>query len=351
MTGSAAPLLDIRDLRVRFPGDTGPVAAVDGIDLAIGEGETVAVVGESGSGKSTLGRAVLGLVPRPPAAIEAARFAYKGIDLLGLSEARLRRIRGAEISMIFQEPMVSLDPLMTVGRQITEALEAHRDLRGRAARKEAIDLLRQVGIPHPESRIDEHPHAFSGGMRQRVMIAIAIACRPRLLIADEPTTALDVTVQAQILDLLARLNDEHRMAIVLITHNLGIVPWLCERTMVMYAGRAVEFGATRQVLKHPAHPYTAGLLRALPRPDQDPDTPLYALEGRPPRPGEVLPGCRFAPRCALADADCLAREPVLEATAGGSAAACLKAERPTDAATRGATRGAAGSEGSEAAWG
>jgi len=334
MTGAgagAAPLLEIRGLRVRFPGDAGPVAAVDGVDLAIREGETVGIVGESGSGKSTLGRAVLGLVPRPPATVEAERCHFKGIDLLGLREAGLRRIRGAEIAMIFQEPMVSLDPLMTVGRQITEALEAHRDLRGRAARREAVDLLRRVGIPHPEVRIDEHPHAFSGGMRQRVMIAIAIACRPRLLIADEPTTALDVTVQAQILDLLAELNREHGMAIVLITHNLGIVPWLCDRTMVMYAGRAVELGATRTVLKHPAHPYTAGLLRALPRPDQDPDAPLFALEGRPPRPGETLPGCRFAPRCDLADERCREREPVLAPAAGGAAAACLKAERPSGA--------------------
>jgi oligopeptide/dipeptide ABC transporter ATP-binding protein len=268
----------------------------------------------------------MGLITQRQARIEADRLAFMGEDLLRLSERRMRRIRGAGIAMIFQEPMVSLDPLMRIGEQITEALRAHREIGARAARDEAVKLLTRVGIPDPDRRLDEYPHNFSGGMRQRVMIAIAIASHPSLLIADEPTTALDVTVQAQIIDMLADLNGDRGMAVILITHNLGIVPWLCERTMVMYGGRAVEIGATRAVLKEPSHPYARALLRSVPRLDAHEGGELEAIPGRPPRLGEIKAGCPFAPRCREVEAACLEGEIPLRAIEEGRRAACIHSE-------------------------
>lgn len=316
-------LLDIRNLSVGFPAKGGHRNAVEKLDLSLEPGGTLAIVGESGSGKSTVARAIMGLITHPNARIEADRLRFLDEDLLKLPERRMRRIRGGRIAMVFQEPMVSLDPLMRIGAQIVEALKAHRDVGARQAREEAVRLLARVGIPDADRRIDEYPHHFSGGMRQRVMIAIAIASGPLLLIADEPTTALDVTVQAQIINMLADLNRESGMAVILITHNMGIVPWLCERTMVMYAGRAVEIGATRAVLKQPSHPYTRALLRSVPRLDSDMGGDLEAIPGRAPRPGEIGAGCPFAPRCPEAEPACLEGEIPLQMIDSDRMAACI----------------------------
>jgi oligopeptide/dipeptide ABC transporter ATP-binding protein len=319
-------LLDIRNLSVSFPVKGGYRYAVEKLDLSLEAGGTLGIVGESGSGKSTVARAIMQLITHPRARIEADRLHFMGEDLLALPERRMRLIRGARVAMVFQEPMVSLDPLMRIGTQITEALQAHRDMSGGEARDEAIRLLARVGIPDPHRRLDEYPHNFSGGMRQRVMIAIAISSGPALLLADEPTTALDVTVQAQIINLLADLNRENGMAVIMITHNLGIVPWLCERTMVMYAGRTVEIGDTRTVLKHPSHPYTKALLRSIPRLDAAMDEELEAIPGRPPRLGEIGAGCPFAPRCPEAEPVCREGEMPLQVVGEGRMAACIHAQ-------------------------
>jgi oligopeptide/dipeptide ABC transporter ATP-binding protein len=313
-----APLLRIDDLRVRFRTGTGFVEAVNGVSYDIEKGETVAVVGESGCGKSVTAMAILGLLPSPPASIDGGRIEFSGEDLLKATPERLRRLRGNQVSMIFQEPMTSLNPVFSVGNQIGESLELHRGLDAVAARAEAKRLLELVGIPEPESRLDEYPHQLSGGMRQRVMIAMALACRPALLIADEPTTALDVTVQAQILELLARLQRNLGMSILLITHDLGVVAETAHRVVVMYAGAVVERAFVDDLFERPRHPYTAGLFLSLPQLESE---TLRPIEGTVPDALRLPPGCRFHPRCPFAMPVCREREPGL--TERG-----LQAERP-----------------------
>jgi len=304
------PLLRIDDLSVIFRTGAGVVHAVDGAGYVVYRGETLAVVGESGCGKSVTALAVLGLLPSPPAEITRGSVRFEGEELVGASSERLRRLRGNQISMIFQEPMTSLNPVYTVGDQIGEGLVLHRGFSSERARAEALRLLDLVRIPAPERRLDEYPHQLSGGMRQRVMIAMALACRPKLLIADEPTTALDVTVQAQILELLLDLKEKLDMAIVLITHDLGVVAETAERVAVMYAGRVVEAASTAELFEHPRHPYTAGLFLSLPRVDRE-GAPLRPIEGTVPDPLHPAPGCPFHPRCPFAMAVCSEREPPL----------------------------------------
>ncbi|HEX6271485.1 MAG TPA: ABC transporter ATP-binding protein [Polyangiaceae bacterium] len=316
---TSAPLLRIDDLRVRFRTAGGSVEAVNGVGYDVFSGETLAVVGESGSGKSVTAMAILGLLKTPPASVDTGRVLFRGENLLEASQARLRTLRGNQIAMIFQEPMTSLNPVFSVGNQITETLELHRNLDSDAARTEAARLLALVGIPEPERRLDEYPHQLSGGMRQRVMIAMALACRPALLIADEPTTALDVTVQAQILELLARLQQRLGMSILLITHDLGVVAETAHRVVVMYAGAVVERASTTALFDRPRHPYTAGLFLALPR-REDGDEPLRPIAGSVPDALHLPTGCRFHPRCPFAMPVCREREPPLvERAAPGEA--------------------------------
>ena len=274
------PLLSVRNLETRFFTDDGVVDAVNGISYDIGPGESLGIVGESGSGKSVTALSILRLVQKP-GRITAGQILFKGRDLLTFSEAQMRGIRGNDISMIFQEPMTSLDPLYTVGNQIMEAVELHQGLKGAAARQAAISALADVGIPEPERRVDAYPHQMSGGMRQRVMIAIALSCNPEILVADEPTTALDVTIQARILDLLKELRTTRKMALMLITHNLGLVAEMCDRVIVMYRGRIVEAKSVEALFENPEHPYTQGLLRSIPRIDSPPKQPLPTLDWTP----------------------------------------------------------------------
>ena len=321
MTGQI--LLSLRDFRVGFSTLEGLVPAVDGIDLEIGSSEVVGLVGESGSGKSVTLRAILRLLG--PNARIAGRIDWRGRDLLSLPEAELRRVRGREIAMIFQEPMAALNPVLPVGLQIEESLEAHLGLSGRAARSRAAELLAMVGIGDAARRLTSFPHEFSGGMRQRVMIAIALAAGPKLLLADEPTTALDVTIQDQILKLLLRLRRELGMAIVLVTHDLAVVAQTCTRVAVLYAGRIMEIGPVAKVFREPAHAYTLGLLGAVPSAHR-PREPLANIPGAPPRLAALLPGCRFAPRCALAEPACEAGRWAPVPLGEGRASACLRHE-------------------------
>jgi len=295
------PLLDIKNLTVAFDTANGPFKAVDGVDLAVEPREVVAIVGESGSGKSVAMLAVMGLLPKT-ATVTADRLDFDGRDLRRLTSRERRRIIGAEMAMIFQEPIASLNPCFTVGFQITEALKAHTDLDRKARRARAVELLASVGIPDPERRLSAFPHQLSGGMSQRVMIAMATACTPKLLIADEPTTALDVTIQAQILDLLKRLREERDMALVLITHDMGVVAETAERVVVQYAGQQVERNDVRSLFAEPHHPYTAALLAALP--DRATGTRLPAIPGVVPGPADRPPACLFSPRCPRADERC-----------------------------------------------
>ncbi len=303
VTTSTAPLLTVRDLRTSFAGDPGPVTVVDGVSLTIPRGQTVALVGESGCGKSVTALSILRLLPQPPASIDGGQVLLDDgpagrTDLLTLTERKMRLIRGGSIAMIFQEPLTSLNPVFTVGEQIVEAIELHRPLRGKAAWSVAVELLQRVGIPSAKRRAKAYPHQLSGGMRQRVMIAMALACEPALLIADEPTTALDVTVQRQILDLLRSLQAELGMSMLLITHDLGVVSQTADDTYVMYAGRIVEHAPTDELLSGPLHPYTRALLACTPRIDRALDR-LVVIPGSVPDPAEYPPGCRFHPRCAL----------------------------------------------------
>ena len=310
-------LLSVEGLTVRF----GRFNVVEDLSFSVSPGEVLAIVGESGSGKSMTALALMRLVPPP--GVVSGRVVFEGADLLSLSERQMRDVRGGAMAMVFQEPMTSLNPVFTVGRQIGEALSWHRGLSGSAARAEAVRLLGLVEIPNAAARVSEYPHQLSGGMRQRVMIAMALACRPRLLIADEPTTALDATVQAQILDLLRRLRAELGMAVILITHDLGVVSDFADRVAVMYAARIVETGPAEALFKAPAHPYTEGLLASLPRLAETADR-LAAIPGQVPPPFALPPGCRFAPRCAHAKAPCSAALPPLAPVAGGRAAACIR---------------------------
>jgi len=316
------PLLSVEALTVRF----GRFAVVEELAFGVAPGEVLAIVGESGSGKSMTALALMRLVP-PPGTI-TGRVVFEGTELLSLPERKLRAIRGGAMAMVFQEPMTSLNPVFTVGRQIAEALAWHRGLSGAAARAEAVRLLGLVEIPNAAQRVSEYPHQLSGGMRQRVMIAMALACGPRLLIADEPTTALDATVQAQILDLLRRLRAELGLAVILITHDLGVVADFADRVAVMYAARIVETGPTEALFRAPLHPYTEGLLASLPR-MQGPIGRLAAIPGQVPPPFALPPGCRFAPRCAHAKAPCALAVPALAQPAvarrwPGRAAACIR---------------------------
>jgi len=320
--GGAAPLLAVRGLRTVFPTRRGRVVAVDGVDLTVGQGEALGVVGESGSGKSVTFLSVLGLV-RPPGRIEAGSVTFEGTDLLALPAAARRGLRGRAMALTMQDALSALNPAFTVGTQIGESLRTHGLARSTAeARAQAVALMRQVGIPAAETRLDEYPHQFSGGMRQRIMIAIALAPRPRLLIADEPTTALDVTIRAQVLDLIDDLRRETGMALVLITHDLGVVAERTERLVVMYAGQVVETGPTDAVLASPRHPYTRGLLDSLPR-LEDPDRPLHAIPGQVPDLARLGEGCRFRDRCPLAVAAC-AQPVALLPVAEGRLSRCIR---------------------------
>jgi len=298
--GGDRVLLSVRDLHTTFVTDDGDVHAVDGVSFDIKRGEVFAVVGESGSGKSVTAMSILGLLPSPPAKITGDGIFWKGENLLEASEKRLRQVRGKEIAVIFQDPLSALNPVHTVGKQIAEMLRLHEGANRKEARQRAVELLALVGIPQPEKRVDMHPHEFSGGMRQRAMIAMAIACNPDLLIADEPTTALDVTVQAQVLDVLLEIKDEIDSAIMLITHDLGVVAGLADRVMVMYAGRRIETGTVDQLFYDTRHPYTLGLLASLPRLDEDRGARLVPIKGAPPSLINKPSGCPFHPRCPFA---------------------------------------------------
>ncbi|MEP7284471.1 MAG: ABC transporter ATP-binding protein [Chloroflexota bacterium] len=303
-------LMDVKDLAVRFHTQEGTVYAVNGVSYTLNEGETLGVVGESGSGKSVQSLAIMGLLPSPPAKIESGIVTFRGRDLLKLSAEEMRQVRGAEIAMIFQDPMTSLNPVLTIGRQITEALKLHLGMNNQQSRDRAAELLAMVGIPGAEQRLDNYPHQFSGGMRQRAMIAMALSCNPQLLIADEPTTALDVTIQAQIIDLVKRLRDKIGMAIIWISHDLGVVAGLADTVQVMYAGFIVERGPVREIFNDTRHPYTLGLKGALPRIDQRGER-LTSIEGNPPDMRQQPTGCPFAPRCAYVMERCLTENPPL----------------------------------------
>ena len=323
---AGAPLLDIRDLKTWFRTDNGTVRAVDGVSLAVAAGETLAVVGESGSGKTVTARSVLKLIDMPPGRFESGQILWRGQDLIPLGAAAMDRIRAREIGMVFQEPMTSLNPVYTVGAQIAEALLAHQPMSRKAALTGAVEMLRLVQIPNAERRVRDYPHQFSGGMRQRVMIAMALVCKPQLLIADEPTTALDVTIQAQILDLLADMKGRFGMAIMLITHAMGVVAENAQRVAVMYAGKVVEEAPVRELFANPRHPYTQGLIRSIPRVDAKAGrTRLAQIPGTVPSLLHPPPGCRFAPRCPLAVAACTAEQPAFRPVGPGHRAACIRA--------------------------
>jgi oligopeptide/dipeptide ABC transporter ATP-binding protein len=321
MTADAAPLLEVDALRVHIPSPRGIVEAVDGVSFAVGRGEVVGIVGESGCGKSMLALAIMRLVPRP-GRIVSGHIAFAGRDLLALSEPEMRQVRGNEVGIIFQDPAASLNPVMRVGRQVRETIEAHHALTSAAARQRSVDMLRAVRIPEPEMRARDYPHQYSGGMRQRVMIAIGSANRPQLLIADEPTTALDVTVQAQIMELLRSMNEAAGTAIILITHNIALVSRFCRRVFVMYAGRIVETGPTLEVFEAPHHPYTAALLKAVPRVEARLEEGLVTIEGRPPDLARKPTGCAFHPRCALRRETCAVEAPAAVATGRDRLARC-----------------------------
>jgi len=319
---SGAPLLRVRNLRTHFDTDDGVVRAVDGVSMDLMEGEIRGIVGESGSGKSVTALSIMRLLPSPPAHITADEIAFRGRDIARLSRAAARGLRGPEMAMVFQDPMKSLNPVLTIGRQLTEALREHLGMSAGAARERAIELLALVGIPSPARRLHHYPHQFSGGMRQRAMIAIALSCNPKLLIADEATTALDVTIQAQIIDLVKRLTRELGTAVIWISHDLGVVAGLCDRVDVMYAGRIVESGSVRDLFHRPSHGYTLGLLGSTPRLDDTEQRRLVPIEGQPPNLIDPLPLCPFLPRCAHALERCRQTPPPLREIGPGHHAAC-----------------------------
>jgi len=319
-------VLDVRDLRTYFKLDDSIVKAVDGVSFSIRRGETLGIVGESGSGKSVACLSALGLVPRPPAFHPSGQVLYRGRNLLGLPERALQDLRGNRLAMIFQDPMTSLNPYLRVSRQLTEVLEVHKSATPSEARRAAIAMLERVGIPDAGRRIDNYPHQFSGGMRQRVMIAMALLCEPEVLFADEPTTALDVTIQAQILELIAELQESFGTAVVLITHDLGVVAGTTDRVAVMYAGRIVEEGPTSEVFASPTHPYTLGLLESLPRIDAGPAGALTAIPGLPPDLGHLPSGCPFHPRCSRVLDRCRDAYPPRIALSPTHSAACFDIE-------------------------
>jgi oligopeptide/dipeptide ABC transporter ATP-binding protein len=320
-----SPLLEVRNLHTEFRTGAGVVPAVDGISYTVERGETVAIVGESGSGKTAGALSILRLIPDPPGRVTQGEILFAGRDLLRLSDEEIRQVRGADIGMIFQEPMTSLNPVLTIGRQITEALEQHRGADRVTAQKRAVDLLGLVGIADPVRRLKQYPHQLSGGMRQRIMIAIALACDPKMIIADEPTTALDVTIQAQILELMKQLTHRLDVALIIITHNLGVVARYANRVNVMYAGRIVESGPAAQIYHDPRHPYTMALLRSVPRLDRPRQARLDPVDGQPPDLTRLDVGCSFRPRCRFAVEACArSRPPLQRAGEGAHLAACFR---------------------------
>lgn len=313
--------MEVRDLKTHFFTEDGVVPAVDGISYVLAQGETLGLVGESGCGKSVSALSVMRLIT-PPGKIIEGEILLDGLNLLDIPELEMRQVRGNRISMIFQEPMTSLNPVFTIGNQIMEAIRAHQKISRHEARDRTIEMLRRVKIPAAETRIDEFPHQMSGGMRQRVMIAMALACTPEVLIADEPTTALDVTIQAQIMDLLAELQSDSKMSILLITHNLGLVAEVAHHVAVMYASKVVEYTSTRELFVSPLHPYTHGLLTSVPTLGMPKDRELNVIPGQVPNPLHFPPGCKFHPRCPLAEERCRKEEPLLEEVQPGHWAAC-----------------------------
>jgi len=322
-----ATLLDVRNLHTTFFTTAGRVRAVDGVSWDVQEGETVALVGESGCGKSVSALSIMRLVEEPAGRIESGEVIFKGRNLLSLGEEQMRGVRGREIAMIFQEPMTSLNPVLTIGRQLTEGLEIHLKMSESDARARALELLSMVGIPDPGRRLGQYPHHFSGGMRQRMMIAMALACNPSLILADEPTTALDVTIQAQILELMRDLARRLGVAMLIITHNLGVVARYADRVNVMYAGRIIERASAAELYATPRHPYTLGLLRSVPRLDEPRRARLAPIEGQPPDVTRLPPGCAFAPRCAYRVERCAEAAPPLEVFSPGHLSACWEVAR------------------------
>ncbi len=345
------PLLEVKDLRTYFYTQEGVVKAVDGTSYVVEEGETLGLVGESGCGKSVSALSILRLIPQPPGKIVSGEIIFEGRDLLKLDEDEIRKVRGNEIGMVFQEPMTSLNPVLTIGRQLTETLELHMNLHGQAARNRAAELLEMVGIPEAKRRLDDYPHQFSGGMRQRVMIAMAMSCNPKLLLADEPTTALDVTIamamscnpkllladepttaldvtiQAQILEVMNRLSRELGTAVIIITHNLGVVARYADRVNVMYAGRVIETASAVELYRNPKHPYTVGLLNSVPRLDETRKEKLIPIEGLPPDLAHLPPGCPFYPRCAWRVDRCREEYPPFNLVGEKHYAACWESDR------------------------
>ena len=317
-----AELLQVKNLKTQFFTPDGVVKAVNGVSFNLNEGETLGIVGESGSGKSVTALSIMRLIPYPPGKIVEGEILYRNENLLNYSTDEMSHIRGKEIAMIFQDPMTSLNPVLTVSRQIGEALQVHLGMTGKQAKKRTIELLKMVGIPSAEERVDHYPHQFSGGMRQRVMIAMSLSCNPNLLIADEPTTALDVTIQAQILDLIKRLKSEFNTAVIFITHDLGVVAGLCDRVIVMYAGRIAEHAPTPQLYADPRHPYTLGLLKSIPRLDEVRKERLEPIPGMPPDLVNSLPGCPFYPRCTFREPRNREEMPVLRTIEGRHEVAC-----------------------------
>ena len=336
MNGAAETVLEVEGLKTSFFTSQGTIKAVDDVSFSLKRGETLALVGESGCGKSMTALSMMRLVPDPPGRITGGAVRLDGRDLLPLGEAEMREVRGKEISMIFQEPMTALNPVLMIGQQIAEAIRLHQDLSRAAAREKAVGMLRLVKIPEPRQRARDYPHQLSGGMRQRAMIAMALACNPKVLIADEPTTALDVTIQAQILDLMLELQQEFGTAILFITHDLGVVAETAQRVVVMYAGKKVEEAAVEMLFAEPLHPYTKGLLASLPGLEIIAGTPegrrprLKEIKGSVPSLADLPPGCAFAPRCAFADDRCRAEYPPYEAKRPGHWAACWHAEKLAD---------------------
>ena len=318
---SSVPILELDNLQVEFFTRAGALRAVDGVSLSIAPGETLGLVGESGSGKSVTARAIMRLVATPPGRYAGGRILFEGHDLLALSEREMQKMRGSQLSMVFQDPMTFLNPVYTAGEQVAEAIRTHQGASRAEAKAQTIELFRTVGIPNAEDRFSAYPHELSGGLRQRVMISMALSSRPKLLIADEPTTALDVTIQAQILDLLRKLQQEFGMSILLITHDLGVVAEMCDKVAVMYAGRIVEEASIEPLFDNPGHPYTSGLLEAIPNAGRD-GAPFRPIPGSPPDLGDLPPGCRFAPRCRYRQEICRSTPPPMVPIATGHEARC-----------------------------
>ena len=319
--------MEVKDLSTHFFTPEGVVKAVDGVSYSVEMGETVAIVGESGCGKSVSALSIMRLIPDPPGRVVSGQIFFNGRDLQKLTREEMRRVRGREMAMVFQEPMTSLNPVLTIGRQITETLEVHLNMSKEAAEKRAVEVLRLVGIPDPERRLSQFPYQFSGGMRQRVMIAIALSCDPKLILADEPTTALDVTIQAQILELLKEMTRQLGVAMIIITHNLGVVARYADRVNVMYAGKVIESSVSREIYHRPLHPYTRGLLRSVPRLDQVCKSKLDTIDGQPPDLANLPPGCSFKPRCSFAEEKCQQEFPPLREVLKSHFCACWMADK------------------------